>query len=81
MTQAEVGASKASALGVIPFAVHEAVHAAWNDFVQGSINWMSMTLEGETVQLDTTKVVTADQDLGSFARRDIASYVLIVRIT
>jgi twinfilin-like protein len=75
LTQAEIGSSKSSALGVIPFAVHENVHSAWVDYTQGRVNWVSLTLSGETIQLESTNTVSADQDLNSIARSDIARYV------
>jgi hypothetical protein len=60
-------------LGVIPFAVDTTVHTAWDEFVQGKVNWISLTLSGESVQLESSQQVTVEQNLSSVARADIAS--------
>lgn len=72
LTQSEVGSSKASALGVIPFQTSEEVLAKFNEFKEGSVNWIDMTVESEVIQLIGAKSIGSNDALSSHVRTDIA---------
>lgn len=72
MTQSESTSSKAAALGVIPFQTSEEVLEKFNEFKEGSTNWIDMTVESEVIQLVGAKSITDDHALAAHVRSDIA---------
>lgn len=74
VSASEVTASKASALGVIPFTLSDEVLHKFDEFKQGSCNWIEMTIEAEVIQLVSAKEVSSEGSLSQYLNRDNARY-------
>lgn len=73
LSQAESGLTKSTALGVIPFNVDGAVHGAFDELYQGTVNWVELTLSGEEVNVVKSTSVRVEDDLTKVVTPGIAS--------
>lgn len=72
-SQAESGYTKSTALGVIPFNVDSAVHTAFDELLQGTVNWVELTLTGEEVSVVKSTSVAVEDDLSKVVASGVAS--------
>ncbi len=75
LTQKESGDVKATALGVIPFALSEEVTEKLNDFKAGTYNWIDVTVANEVVQLLSAKTVNEEEEVKQHMNPDVASFI------
>lgn len=65
---------KATALGVIPFALSEEVTEKLNDFKAGTYNWIDVTVTNEIVQLLSAKTLNEQDEVKPHINPEIARY-------
>lgn len=76
MAHGESNVIKSSAMNVLPFPLTDDAQNAINKFRSGEINWVDLTLEGETIHCIDTAVVEADEKLMGHVSNEDARYAL-----
>ncbi len=67
-------ATKASALGVIPFAMRSEVLEKFEDFKQEECNWIEMAIESEAISLVGAKLIDTECSMMEHVNVDNARY-------
>lgn len=65
LTHSESHATKATAMGALPFELSSHVISALTQLQQGEVNWVEMYLNGEAVELGVAKTVEVKEPLQS----------------
>jgi hypothetical protein len=61
-------------MGVLPFSLSPEVMQKFDDFKQGTCNWIDMTIESEVIQLIGSKMVDSTTSLSQYVTGDNARY-------